>query len=376
MQTDIYARLRDLAASSDSRSGEMRPILLRVATDLFALHQRHTPQEIRLYEEMADRLVADADEDSLTLVAHKLARCPDAPASILRRIRARGGAPEVEILRADPRIDHPELRQAAASGACDQACAVAARNDLDREIAKILSQRPEREVVRALAANARAPLAVEDLRRLSARGRDDAVLARLLLDRGEPTLDVLPLYLAADAARREQLIGLVRAAGLIHTGRADGLAPLDDEATARLEACALRRKRSSFALALAGILGCDLLRARKIVADAGGDALTLAFIAIGLPQEIAARIFLAAFPKVALSVEAFARNMALYARMPRREAARIVDAITGDSGKTGASHARARVGQMQGESGRAGALSARESPSTGNAAASRSTPRR
>jgi hypothetical protein len=231
-------------------------------------------------------------------------------------------------------------------------------------------------VVRALAANARAPLAVEDLRRLCARGRDDAVLARSLLDRGEPTLDVLPLYLAADLARREQLINLVRAAGLNHIGRADDLAPLDDEAVARLEAHALRRKRSSFALVLAKILGCDPLRARKIVEDEGGDALTLAFIAIGLPREIAARVFLVAFPKVALSVEAFERNIALYARLPRREAARIVDAITGEAGKTGATHARARAGRIQRENLRAGALSARESPSTRNAAASRSIPRR
>jgi uncharacterized protein (DUF2336 family) len=360
MQTDIYARLRDLAASAESRTEEMRPILLRVTTDLFALHERHTPREILLYEEMADRLIADADEASLTLVARKLAQCPDAPVSVLRRIRARGGAPEVEILRADKRLEWSELRQAAASGACDHACAIAGRDDLDRELTKILSQRPEREVARALAANASAPLAIEDQRQLCARGRDDAVLARALLDRGEPTLDCLPLYLAANAAEREKLIGLLRAAGLPLTGRADDLPPLDVESSTRLEACALRQKRSIFALALAEALGCDHLRARKIVEDESGDALTLAFIAIGLPREIGARIFLVAFPKVALSVEAFERDMALYARLPRREAARIVAAITGEAGKAGATWLRARAGRNQGERLRAGALSTGE----------------
>ncbi|WP_294540560.1 DUF2336 domain-containing protein [uncultured Rhodoblastus sp.] len=347
MQTDIFARLRDLAASAGSGTGEMRPILLRVATDLFALHERHRPHEIRLYEEMADRLIADADEASLTLVARKLARCPDAPAAILRRIRARGGAPEVEILAADPRIEHKELRQVAAGGACDHACAVAGRDDLDREIAKILSRRPEREVVRALAANAKAPLAVEELRLLCARGRDDAVLAQALLARGEPMLEWLPLYLAADAAQREKLIGLARAAGLAQIGRPDDLPPLDEEAAARLESCALRRKRSALALTLAEILGCDQFRARKIVGDEGGDALTLAFIAIGLPREAAARILLAAFPKVALSVGAFARTMALYARLPRREASRIVAAFAGEAGKAGAKFLRARAARAQ-----------------------------
>ena len=39
----------------------MRPILLRVTTDLFALHERHTPGEIRLYEEMAKRTIRVVD---------------------------------------------------------------------------------------------------------------------------------------------------------------------------------------------------------------------------------------------------------------------------------------------------------------------------
>jgi hypothetical protein len=51
-------------------------------------------------------------------------------------------------------------------------------------------------------------------------------------------------------------------------------------------------------------------------------------IAIGLPQEAAARIFLIAFPRVALLSELFGRNMNLY-RLPRRVASRIIEAMTG-----------------------------------------------
>ncbi len=360
MQTDIYARLRDLAASAEERAEEMRPVLLRVTTDLFALHGQHTPQEIRLYEEMADKLIADADEAVLTLVARKLARCADAPPSVLKRIRARGGAPEIEILLADRQIDRSELRQIAASGACDPACAVAGRDDLDREITKILGQRPEREVARALAANTLAPLAVEDLRQLCARGRHDVVLAQALLGRGEPTLDHVPLYLYADAAQREKLVNMVRAIGLVHAGRNDD-AELDEAECLRLEEAALRQKRSSFALVLAEMLGCDHLCARKIVDDESGDALTLAFISIGLPREIAARIFLCAFPRVALSTEAFERNIGLFAQLPRRGATRIVAAITGDAKSAGAAWLRARARRAQSGVGAAGeTASARE----------------
>lgn len=343
MQTDIYARLRDLAASADSKPAEMRPVLLRVITDLFVLHAHHTPQELRLYEEMAGKLVDDADEATLTLVARKLARCADSPASVMKTIRARGGAPANEILLVDAQIEWRDLRNIAASGGFEQACAIACRSDLDREITRILAGRPEREIARAHAGNALAPLAVEDVRLLAARGREDAALALALLGRGDASLDHLPLYLSANASQREKFVALVRAAGLAGAGRHAAAEPLDEAACARLEAGALRQKRSTFALILGEFLGCDSLCARKIVDDESGDALTLAFISIGLPQEIGARIFLIAFPKVALSNEAFARNMQLFASLSRRDAARIIAAVTGEERSAGAAYLRAQA---------------------------------
>jgi uncharacterized protein (DUF2336 family) len=327
MPTDIYARLRDLAASAEAKPSEMRPVLLRVTTDLFALQPQHSPEEIRLYEEMAGRLIDTADEATLAQVARKLARCADSPASLLARIKARGGDAAREIFLADPQVEWRELRHLAASGPCDQASAVAARSDLDREIVRLLAARPEREIARALACNALAPLTNESLRLLAPRGRDDHALARALLDRCALTLDCLPLYLSAHAGERAKLLTLALEAGLAQTGRPTGES-LDEETTARIEEAALRQKRATFALLLADLLKCDSLRARRIVEDESGDALTLAFIAIGLPQEAAARIFLIAFPRVALSTEQFGRNMNLF-RAPRRAASRIIEAVTG-----------------------------------------------
>jgi uncharacterized protein (DUF2336 family) len=332
MPADIFARLHDLAASAETRPADMRPVLLRVSTDLFVLHASHTAQEIRLFEEMACRLIDDADAATLAIIAQKLASCADAPAAVLRRLLARGGPAACELLRDDRRIAGAELRRVAASGPCDQACAVAGRKDLDREIAGLLAGRPEREVARALAANASAPLAVEDLRLLVSRGREDQELARALFSReDELSLDHLPLYLAGDAGRRGALLRLARAAGVAALGRPDAAGDLDAAACARLEGAALRQKRAALALDLADILGCDPLCARRIVEDDSGDVLTLAFIAIGLPREIAARIFLIAFPKVGTDRAMFARNMKLYETLPRRDAARVIGAVTGES---------------------------------------------
>ncbi|MCI4680541.1 DUF2336 domain-containing protein [Rhodoblastus acidophilus] len=329
MPTDIYARLRDLAASAEANPEEMRPVLLRVTTDLFALRPLHTSEEIRLYEEMAGQLIDNADETTLTNVARKLGRCLDAPPALIQRIRARGGEPAREILLRGAKIGWRDLRQIASSGACDQACAVAGRGDLDREIVRILAARPEREVLRALAANPKAPLWPEDIRLLAARGRDDSALARALLDRGDPTLDCLPLYLCADARERTRLLALALDANLIHAGRPEPSAALDAETAGRIEASAIRQKRASFALAMAELLKCDAMTARRIVDDEIGDALAIAFVAIGLPADVAARILLVAFPKIALSPESFDREMRLIKTVPRRVALRMIEAMAG-----------------------------------------------
>jgi uncharacterized protein (DUF2336 family) len=343
MPNDIHARLRDLAASATTNPGELRPVLLRVATDLFALNDRHTGDELRLYEEMAGRLIDGADESVLAHMARKLSRCLDAPPALLARIRARGGEPARELLRGTPGIERRDLLQTAAAGACDQACVVAGRADLDREIVRALAARPEREILRALAANRGAQLGPEVWRLLAARGRSDHELARALLGRGEPTLDGLPLFLAADAQERALLLALALEANLGHAGRPEPATPLDAETAERVEAAANRRNRASIARILAERLFCDLLAARRLVDDEEGDALALAFVAVGVAPDAAARILLAAFPAIALSPEASERVMRLIRTIPRRVALRMVEAMAGPARDRATAAARAPI---------------------------------
>jgi uncharacterized protein (DUF2336 family) len=344
MPTDIYARLRDLAASAEAKPSEMRPVLLRVTTDLFSLHPRHTPEEIRLYEEMAGKLIDSADEATLAIVGRKLARCSDAPPALLNRIRARGGEGEREILRADARLDWRDLRHIAASGPCHLASAIAQRGDLDREATSLLAARPEREIARALASNPLAPLTAESLGALALRGRDDALLARALLDRSAPRLELLPLFLAANARERSRLIALALEAGLPAFGLAQTgsfeTPKLGEDDAARIVEAAAQRKRTTLALLLANALRCDSLCARRIVEDEDGDALALALIVAGLPAEQAGAALRAALPRLSASPEAFDRIMALFESLPRRVAVRIVDAMIGTPRRAGATAGR------------------------------------
>ncbi len=280
---------------------------------------------------MACRLIDDADEATLQIVAQKLSQCADAPPDVLRRIQARGGAAAQEVLTNNRQIPWTELRQIAASGPCDQACALAARADLDREITALLAGRPEREVARALAANAAAPLAVEDLRLLISRGREDLDLARALLARGEPE-PRSPAALSRRRRRPARRAAAHRPAG----GRGRARPPRCDGGARRRGLRAAGRRRAApearrLRAAARRDHRLDPLCARRIVEEESGDALTIAFIAMGLPREIAARIFLIAFPKVAMESAAFERNMKLYESLPRRDAARVIGAVSGDS---------------------------------------------
>ena len=349
MSNDIYARLRELAASAEDRPAVMRPVLLRVITDLFVLHPCHTLEEIRLYEEMAGKLVPDADEASLTIVAQKLAQAADAPASVMKLVRERGGAAAREMFRNDKDQWRNCARSPRAARANTQPPSPASRSRPRTE--KILSQRAERDIALALAANALAPLALDDLRLLIARGRDDADLARALLDRGDLSRDHRDI-LSAEPTERARLIRLTRCASLAQAGRPDA-APLDRQLCLRLEASALRPDRASLALTLAEMLDCAPDIGRRLVEDESGDALTLAFIALGVPSEICTRLLPVAFPTIALSREIFDRNLTLVASLPRRDANRIIGAITGGarSAATASYRAEARRRPLGEQSG-------------------------
>lgn len=92
---------------------------------------------------------------------------------------------------------------------------------------------------------------------------------------------------------------------------------------------------------LAERLHCDQILARRIVDDEEGEALAIAFVAIGLPKEAAARILLGAFPRIAELPEAFDHVMRLARTVPRRVALRMIDAMAGPPGAHAPGAARA-----------------------------------
>ena len=150
---------------------DLKPVILRVQTDMFVAAPSRDRAMIHAFESLAAGLIPTVDEATASIVADKLGGCPDLPEAVRAALMARG------------------LDVAPPRAAEDQA-----------------------EADRALAENPGVLIGMRVLERLLARARRDADLARTLLARPDiPAADLAPLWLHADAAARRAITEAVEA---------------------------------------------------------------------------------------------------------------------------------------------------------------------
>ncbi len=219
------------------------------------------------------------------------------------------------------------LMATAAEGPVDEACALADRGDLDDKLIEVLARRPEGKVVYTLAYNAQAGLGRKILRVLMERGREDARLARALLRREDLHLCHFRLFMHATEEERAHLIAIARLSHLDTIRGAEAYPEPDADRVARVEHAALDGDRAAFEQALATAFSCDLSMAERIARDKGGEALALAFAALGLDYESAVRIFLSGLPDRDPSIQKIRALMRIIYSVPRLTAARLVRTI-------------------------------------------------
>ncbi|HEY8261624.1 MAG TPA: DUF2336 domain-containing protein [Methylosinus sp.] len=301
--------------------------LFRAIVDQFVARPLHAEGDRGRFETLVRGLVPTLDQDTVADCAADLCRHPETPPGVIAELLDAGGRTARIAFELAPTI-HPELaRVTAEHGPAEFAAAIARRASLDRKIVGILASRAESEVLCALAGNRRAHLDQTARRALVLTGRDDRKLARVLLDRADLPLDPEPLFLAADAQERQAIL-LAATARALASAAPEAAARAQPQTVAAIEACALARDFAGLADALAEGLDCRKSRARAILADAGGEALALALLALGVNEDVAIRIFLGPEPETA----DVGRVRALVASMrstPPRVAQRIVAAMTG-----------------------------------------------
>ncbi|HMK90326.1 MAG TPA: DUF2336 domain-containing protein [Methylocystis sp.] len=305
-------------------------LLLHSIVEQFNARLAHGPGDLRQFERLAGDLLDVADDESAARVAQALCEHPETPPSLITRLFARGGACARLAFEFARRAPPAELLAKAEHGSEDVAAAIARRREISREAVAALASRTEPSVLRSLAANRSARFDPGALRALVQAARDDRALARILLDRADIELDPEPLFLAATTSERAAILLAACRIAMASAGDLRGRAPQRDPALGDyLLARAIEQDRETIVTRLADALDARKSRVRGIFEDEGGEALSLAFVALGVNVDASTKIFLCGDWAFARSAARLRELRALIRSAPWQAATRIVAAIVG-----------------------------------------------
>ncbi len=351
---DLPENLLGLARLGSGGGLDMRPVLLRVLTDLFVSRAHHGYDEIRQFETIALGLLDKTDSATKIIVAEKLALCGAAPRSLAERLVSEGGPAAAAMLARSTVLPRAWLLCAAMGEAGDLAEAVAGRPDLDSNLCQILAARPEIEIIRALAANSGAPLDPAGFRALAARAAGDRALAAALCARSASPRDIAPLFLYASHRQRIAILLDARRADLGQPAQA-GPSQTEAATAAEIESAAMKGDLTLMAAIVARALGSTLSAAREFAEDTNGEAFALVLCALRTGVDAAARIFMCLDPAIAHNVERVRALVRITADTAPATALRLVQQMIGPgaSSQRGAVYVPATDGRAAGAPSRA-----------------------
>jgi hypothetical protein len=321
--SDALPDLSGLLELSRIEHLDLKPVILRVQTDLFLRTAHRDRAALETFEALACGLIPTVDEETARIVAEKLAPHPDSPRAVLEALAARGGAPHAALVAAGVAVDDASGAEEAPLPALLTA-RLAALPGLRREAIEDLTQDGRPEVDRALAANHGIALRGAHLARVVHRARGEADLARLILCRPDATAsDLIPLFLHADPIRREAIVRTVEATAALRP-----CPPPPRGLGAALTALSADRDVPAFIVALAESLGlpADFI-ATVAEPDARYDLLGLAMRAAGLHEEEAVCVFLTLNHGVARSRNRVSALVALFRAVSRPAARDLLSAV-------------------------------------------------
>jgi uncharacterized protein (DUF2336 family) len=304
---------------------DVRPILLRVLTDLFIQKAHHAPEEIARYEELTLQLLDVVDIETRELVATKLAGDMRTPPSIIDRLLSDMISVSAPVIARYPGLSRETAMSVALEGSTAAVVALASRPDIGPDLSRILARHEEDIVAETLVANAAATLGEATLATLVARALRSPALAVALLDRGDiDSAALAPLYLHAV---RERRAAIREALGARH--RAGVSRPRNSMDASAVETAAATGSGKAVAEALAQALSLRPSDAGWLATEPSGEAFVMLLRAAGLQSEAIARAILVCQPEIARSVPRFFDLVEIAETTPRAVAADLVAALVG-----------------------------------------------
>ena len=124
--------------------------LLKATTELFVLDVIHDRDEIRRYEELATHFLPKVSPDDRRFVAELLAKCADAPQSVVRTLARDAIDIADPVLRRSSVLAPIDLLATIAVTGAEHHRLIASRPSLSTEVAQALRLTADREVIAAL----------------------------------------------------------------------------------------------------------------------------------------------------------------------------------------------------------------------------------
>jgi uncharacterized protein (DUF2336 family) len=218
MQSSLINQLEDALASRDlSKRAEM----LGRVTDLFMLGSgKFTSAQIDLFDEVMGKLVEQIEMTARAAFGSRLARCSDAPGSVIRLL-AFDDAIEVAapVLTHSARLNDAALAESARTKSQAHLLAISARASLSESVTDILVHRGDDGVAASTARNPGARFSASGFSVLTKRSKDNGDLALCVWSRPDiPRHELIKLFgQATEIVRRKLEASDPRRAALIRT---------------------------------------------------------------------------------------------------------------------------------------------------------------
>jgi hypothetical protein len=323
----VLSDLSSLVSLAQERALDLRPVILRVQTDLFATAPVRDDATIAAFEALACGLLPTVDGETAAIVARKLAPLSDTPENVLRLLASHSEDACCAVIAGACSLSGAILESAAA-GPREIAVAFASRSDIDRDQLSLLIEQGEEAIDVTLVRNRSVSLHGAALESLIVRGRTRPVLAEALLQHtGLSAADRAPLYLHADEGQRQEIREGVEGLAVL---RHANLRSRSDSRERLLEA-ASRQDASAFGAELARALDLQQTPDWRFEDPRRHDLLPFALCAADVLEEDGVRILLTLHPVIARSAQTVFHLVKLMRTTPRPSALYLLEAILGIS---------------------------------------------
>ncbi|WP_346898510.1 DUF2336 domain-containing protein [uncultured Roseibium sp.] len=282
-------------AGSASAAGDG---LLLSAVELFVSIEKHDRREITVFQELSENLLPLASDRNRRRIACLLVRHPDTPDNILARLAGdRDPLTSYPVLRHAPAIPEDILIMQAERGPDSLRKAIADRDTLSESLVHTLASQGGPDIIRMLMKRDDVSLEQHLVGAIESRGEIMAELGDDLAARGALSADrLMSNFLHLTRELKAEAIASAELASLVEmASRGPGRAPrpvFKAHLLDMLEKAAMTGSSAQFATDLSFTLGLPEATAARILSEDGGEALAVAFKALGFDERRTASLLI------------------------------------------------------------------------------------